>query len=62
MLGSVGAERMPIAVIRKRAEQRSPAFQHDIPAPRLLAIMRRVDAAVELNIATQVELVGDIIR
>ena len=36
--------------------------QHDLPAARLFAVMRRRDSAVELDIATQVEFVGHVVE
>src|SRR5207248_2088621 len=37
-------------------------LQHDVPAARLLAVTHRGDAAVELDVAAQVELVGDMVE
>ena len=36
--------------------------QDDLPAARLFAVMRRRDAAVELDIATQVQFVGHVVK
>src|SRR5207245_6651446 len=41
----------------------APAIlQRDLPAPRILAVMRGGHPAVELDVAPQVELVGDVIE
>ena len=41
----------------------APAIlQHDLPASRLLAVVRGADAAAELDIAAQVEFVGDVVQ
>src|SRR3954454_6587521 len=37
-------------------------LKRNLPAASLFLVMRRVDAAVELNVATQVEFVGDIVE
>ena len=37
-------------------------LQHDVPAARVLLVMRGGNAAVELDVAAQVELVGDIVQ
>src|SRR5579872_6602758 len=38
------------------------ALQHELPAARRLAVTRRGDATVELNVAPQIELVGDVVE
>jgi len=41
----------------------APAIlQRDVPAARLFPVVRGADAAVELDVATQVELVGDVVE
>ena len=41
----------------------APAIlQRDVPASRLLTVVRRRHAAVELDVAPQVELIGDIVQ
>src|SRR3979490_2308127 len=64
MVGITAAERKPIGGTRKRVEwrvSRSP-LQHELPAERLLAPVRGGDAAIELDVAPQVEFVGDIVE
>src|SRR6202020_3002141 len=37
-------------------------FQGDVPTARGLAVMRGGDAALELDVAAQIELVGDMVQ
>ena len=62
MRGMVGAESTPMAVIRKRVMVAPAILQGDIPASRFLTVVRGADAAAELDIAAQVELVGDVVQ
>src|SRR6266849_5167103 len=60
MVGMVGADRGPIAVMRNRARARPPAvLALDLPLAGSLVIDRGLDPAIELDVAAKVELVGD---
>jgi hypothetical protein len=39
-----------------------PICQHDLPAARIVVVTRGGDAAAELDVAAQIELVGDMIE
>src|SRR6516165_4539090 len=54
VLGSIG---LPPHIIEPHA-----IFQRQLAAPRLVPVLCRDDAAVELDVAPQVELVGDVIE
>ena len=51
-----------MAVTRKRVRVAPAVLQLDVPAARILLVMRGRDPALELDVAAQVELVGDVIQ
>ena len=63
MRGRVGAESGPMAVIRKRARVPAAVLQRHVPARASSSCQcAAVDAAAELDVAAQVELVGDVVQ
>ena len=62
MRGMVGADSGPIAVIRKRALEAAAVLQRHVPAAGFVLVVRGGDAAAELDVAAQIELVGDVVE
>ena len=62
MVGIVAAESTPIGGDQKARAVAPAVLQLDVPAARILLIVRGGDAALELDVATQIEFVGDVIQ
>ena len=60
--GMVGADSGPIAVIRNRALDAAAVFERHVPGAGFVLVVRGGDAAAELDVAAQVELVGDMVE
>ena len=60
--GMVGADSGPTAVIRKRARCLLPSCSVTSQRPGRVVVVRRGDAGAELDVAAQVELVGDVVE
>ncbi len=59
--GMFADDRQPVAMIRKRAVHSSPGSVRTVHRPVASSQRGRLDAGVELDVATQVEAVGDVV-
>ena len=63
-VGIIGTGATAIQAIPEIAKQAQhlTVFQRQAPAPRALVVMRRGDPAFELDVAAQIEFVGDVVE
>ncbi len=59
--GMVGADSGPTAVIRNLRAVLAAVLQRHVPGPERIVVVRRGHAGAELDVAAQVELVGDVV-